>query len=79
LYAASRNAQLTTNESRIPLVTAGWLNDVRAPRILGELTSEIYIGLTNDAVPTATPSRNRNPMSIVAFCENAWPRWPRSA
>ena len=57
----------------MPLVTASWLNDVRAPRIFGGLTSEMYMGLTKDAVPTAIPSSRRKPISIGASTENAQP------
>lgn len=61
---------------RIPTVTASWLNEVRPPRARGGATSEMYIGETKEAVPTASPSRKRKPMSMPMLTLNAAPIAP---
>lgn len=53
-----------------------WLNDTSPPRIRGGASSEMYIGLTNEAAPTARPRRNRKPTSVGMLCANADPSAP---
>lgn len=45
--------------TRMPLVTISWLNETVPPRISGGVFSAMYIGATNEAVPTPRPSTNR--------------------
>jgi hypothetical protein len=52
------------------------LNDVTPPRIFLGASSEMYIGATNDAVPTAMPSTKRAAISSVEVCASAEPSAP---
>ena len=55
----------------MPLTIISWLNDVTPPRMRLGASSEMYIGETNEAVPTEMPSTNRAMISSGAACENA--------
>jgi len=66
-------AKSTRYDSRMPEVTASWLNDTRPPRRRGGETSDTYMGDTNDAVPTDSPRRNRKPMSMGTLTDSAQP------
>ncbi len=60
----------------MPLTTISWLNVVTPPRIRFGASSEMYIGATNDAVPTASPSTRRATISSVEVCASAEPSAP---
>jgi hypothetical protein len=45
--------------TRMPLVIISWLKLTNPPRIFFGASSPMYIGDTNDAVPTEIPSTNR--------------------
>ena len=44
-------------------MTISWLKLTTPPRIRGGTSSAMYIGATNDAVPTARPSQKRDATS----------------
>jgi hypothetical protein len=46
--------------TRMPVVTASWLKDTSPPRTRGGAISEMYSGATKEAVPTASPRKNRS-------------------
>ena len=57
--------------ARIPIVTISWLKLTSPPRIFGGTSSPMYIGATNDAVPTARPSTKRATISSHTFGASA--------
>jgi hypothetical protein len=57
-------------------VTASWLKDTSPPRTRGGAISEMYSGATKEAVPTASPRKNRKPVSMAALTDNAQPSGP---
>ena len=63
--------QSTMYAIRIPIMIISWLNETTPPRIRGGTSSAMYIGDTNDAVPTASPSQKRAARISQYDCENA--------
>jgi hypothetical protein len=60
----------------MPLTIISWLKEVTPPRMRLGASSEMYIGETNEAVPTEMPSTKRAPISSGAVCEKAEARAP---
>jgi hypothetical protein len=60
----------------MPLVIMSWLNDTTPPRIRVGVCSEMYIGETNEAVPTDNPRTNRAITSSGTFWAKADPSAP---
>jgi hypothetical protein len=60
----------------MPQTIINWLNEVMPPRMRLGASSEIYIGETNDAVPTASPTTNLAAISSHAVWDSADPRAP---
>jgi hypothetical protein len=60
----------------MPLTTISWLKEVTPPRIFFGASSEMYIGETKEAVPTAMPSTRRAPINSQGVCAAAEPRAP---
>ena len=60
----------------MPSVTISWLKETTPPRIRGGTSSAMYIGDTNEAVPTASPSQKRAARICGYVCENAQPSAP---
>ena len=60
LFGRGSNAQPTMYATKIPIVTISWLKLTTPPRIRFGTSSAMYIGETNDAVPTLRPRTNRD-------------------
>ena len=55
----------------MPIVTMSWLKETTPPRIRLGTISAMYIGATNEAVPTPRPSTNRARTSDQTSCASA--------
>jgi hypothetical protein len=76
LLGRGAKPQSTMYATRMPSVIMSWLKVTTPPRMRGGTSSAMYMGATNDAVPTARPSQKRPARICQYVCASAQPIAP---